>query len=126
VVEHICQLDGVLTKHRNLTASLIGSVMFNEIIEKRDFECSYIVRAMQRQFKYKINYLKAWRAKQLAMEMRFDTFEASYCNLPHVLEVIQQNNPGTYTAFKESEPDANNITQFHRAFFSLGTCIESF
>src|SRR5438034_11661037 len=60
------------------------------------------------------------------MEKRFGTFEASYCNLPRVLEVIKQNNPGTYTAFKESEPDANSVMNFHQAFFSLGTCIESF
>ena len=100
--------------------------MFNEIIEKRDFECSYIIGAMERQFKYKINYLKAWRVKQLAMEMRFGTFEASYCKLPRVLQVIKEKNPGTYTAFKESEPDANDVMMFHRAFFNLGMCIESF
>src|SRR5438128_113064 len=70
VVDHSCQLDGVLTKHQNLTASVITSVMFNEIIEKRDFEYSYIVMAMQKQFKYKINYLKTWWAKQLAMKKR--------------------------------------------------------
>ena len=78
MVEHSCHLDGVLTKHRNLTASLIASVMLNEIVEKRDFECSYIISAIQKQFKYKISYLKAWQAKQLAMEKRFGTFEASY------------------------------------------------
>ena len=76
MVEHSCQLDGVLTKHRNLIASVIANVMFNEIIEKKDFECSYIVMAMQRQFKYKINYLKAWQVKQQTMEKRFGTFEA--------------------------------------------------
>src|SRR5438034_980557 len=51
------------------------------------------------------------------MEKRYDTFEASYCNPPRVLEVLKQNNPGTYTVFKESEPDANDVTTFHRAFF---------
>src|SRR5947207_85645 len=90
VVEHNFQLDGVLTKHHNLTVSLIASVMFNEIIEKGDFECSCIVMAMQRQFKYKINHLKAWRVKQRAIKKMFGTFEASYCNLPCVLEVIKQ------------------------------------
>ena len=60
-----------------------------------------------------VSYLKAWQAKQQAMEKRFGTFEASYCNLPRMLEVIKQSNPGTYTAFKESEPDANDITTFH-------------
>src|SRR6266542_209261 len=58
-----------------------------------------------------------------AYKPKYEThFEASYYNLPRVLEVIKQNNPRTYTAFKESEIDANNVTKFHRAFFSLGTC----
>ena len=40
-----------------------------------------------------ISYAKAWRAKQKVFEMRFGTYEASYDNLPRILEAIVHRNP---------------------------------
>ena len=125
VRNHTCTLQNLGRKHRNLTASLIANELYSEIIEKRDMECSFIQRAVRRQFKYDITYQKAWRAKQIALEKRWGTYEASYCNLPRVLEVLKERNPGTYTAFMETVRNGEpNI--FRRAFLSLGPCIESF
>ncbi|KAL6853428.1 hypothetical protein ACP4OV_019457 [Aristida adscensionis] len=127
VNEHSCRLENVVTKHRNLTSGLIANIMFNEIIEKRDMACTYIVQAMQRQFKYRISYAKAWRAKQKAMERRFGSFEASYTNMPRVLDALKDRNPDTYTAFKDTPSQQQaGVTIFHRAFIALGPCIDKF
>ena len=42
-----------------------------------------------------ISYAKAWRAKQKVFEMRFDTYKASYDNLPRMLEGIVHRNLGS-------------------------------
>ena len=102
VQNHSCTLQNLGKRHRNLTASLIANELFSEIIEKRDMECSFIQRSVRRQFKYDITYQKAWRAKQIALENRWGSYEASYCNLPRVLDILKERNPGTCTAFKES------------------------
>lgn len=125
VKNHSCTLQNLGKRHRNLTANLIANELYSEIIEKRDMECSFIQRAVRRQFKYEITYQKAWRAKQIALQKRWGSYEASYSNLPRVLEIIKDKNPGTYTAFQESiYQDRPRV--FRRAFLSLGPCIESF
>uniref|UniRef100_A0A0A8ZA30 MULE transposase domain-containing protein n=1 Tax=Arundo donax TaxID=35708 RepID=A0A0A8ZA30_ARUDO len=128
MVEHSCKLEDVRTKHRNLTSSLIAHVLYDEIIEKHDMECSYIQVAIHKRFKYNISYSMAWRAKQKALERRFGSYEASYCNLPCVLDVLNSNNPGTYTTFQdiEGEEGGEVFTMFKRAFIASGPCISSF
>ena len=116
VVQHNCMLENAPRKHRNLTAALVANELFIEIIQKRDMECSFIQRSILRQFKYEITYQKAWRAKQKAMEKRWGTYEASYCNLPRVLEILKVRNPGTYTAFKETEREENQAQDFPTCF----------
>ena len=70
VQNHSCTLENLGKRHRNLTVSLIANVLYSEIVEKRDMECSFIQRSVRRQFKYDITYQKAWRAKQIALEKR--------------------------------------------------------
>ena len=55
-----------------------------------------IVRHIEQTYQYTISYLKAWRAKQRVFEMRFDTYEASYDNLPRMLSQVAARNPGSF------------------------------
>ena len=95
VQNHSCTLQNLGKRHRNLTASLIANELYSEIIEKRDMECSFIQQSVRRQFKYDITYHKAWRAKQIVLEKRWGSYEASYCNLPRVLNILKERNPCT-------------------------------
>ena len=95
VVQHNCMLENVSQKHCNLTVALVANELFIEIIQKQDMEYSFIQRSILRQFKYEVTYQKAWRAKQKALKKRWDTYEASYCNLARVLEILKVRNPGT-------------------------------
>jgi hypothetical protein len=124
---HTCIRSNVLQHHRNLTSTMIASLMFGEIVQKKDMEAKHIQIAMSQRYKYDITYAKAWRAKQKAMEMRFGTFEAAYDNLPRLLETLKERNPGTYCAVKDVPsvaPPGYRVMQ--RAMFSFGACIESF
>ena len=51
-------------------------------------EPELIIRDIEQNFQYVISYAKAWRAKQKVFEMRFGTYEASYDNLPRMLEAM--------------------------------------
>jgi len=78
MLNHSCTLQNLGKMHCNLTASLIANELYSEIIEKRDMECSFIQRSVCRQFKYDITYQKAWRAKQIALEKRWGSYESYY------------------------------------------------
>ena len=62
------------------------------------------------------------------MERRFGTFEASYDNLPRMLEVLQDRNPGTYIAVKDkpSKRPPLGFLVLERAFLAFGPCIDAF
>lgn len=127
VEPHSCMLSSVLCRHHNITSTFIANLMYGEIVEKKDMEAKHIMVAIEKKFKYKISYGKAWRAKQKAMERRFGSFEVAYDNLPRMLEVLQERNPGTYIAVKDM-PSKNprGFLVMHRAFVAFGPCIEAF
>jgi hypothetical protein len=56
VQNHSCTLQNLGRRHRNLIASLYANELYSEIIEKRYIECSFIQRAVRRQFKYEITF----------------------------------------------------------------------
>lgn len=101
--------------------------MYGEIMDNLDFEPRSIIRTIETRFQYTISYAKAWRAKQKALESRFGTFDDSYRNLPRLLQVIQDMNPGTHVAIKDSmHPKWADKRVLERAFFSFGPCINVF
>jgi hypothetical protein len=56
--------------------------MYPHIVENPGYEPKSIICAIEEEFKYKISYGKAYRARQKVLEMRWGTYEASYDNLP--------------------------------------------
>jgi hypothetical protein len=56
--------------------------------------------AIDEKFRYQISYGKEYMTKKKVMEMRWGTYEASYDNLPQLLNTIATLNPGNYYDIK--------------------------
>ena len=65
-------------------------------MDNLNYEQKMIVRHIEQTYQYTISYLKAWRAKQKVLEMRFGTYETSYDNLPRMLSQVAARNPGSF------------------------------
>ena len=50
--------------HRNITSTFVAKKMYEVILDKMDYEPALIIRDIEQNFQYMINYAKAWRAKQ--------------------------------------------------------------
>jgi hypothetical protein len=87
-VDHTCALDQLDAGHQNLTAEFVASHTYSQIAENPAYEPKSIICAIEEIFRYKISYVKAYRAKKKVMEMRWGTYEASYNNLPALLNTI--------------------------------------
>jgi hypothetical protein len=74
--------------------------MFAKIVENPVFEPKSIILVIEEKFRYHISYGKAYMAKKKVMEMRWGTYEASYDNLPRLLNTIAALNPGSYYDIK--------------------------
>jgi hypothetical protein len=65
--------------------------------------------------------------KKKVMEMRWGTYEASYDNLPRLLNTIAALNPGSYNDIKAYDHVSRTGKQFlQRAFLTLGPAIAAF
>ena len=126
VTPHTCRLTGVVGHHRNITSTFVAKKMYGVILDKMDYEPALIIRDIEQNFQYVISYAKAWRAKQKVFEMRFGTYEASYDNLPRMLEAIVQRNPGSAFDTYSVPSLSGGPSILLRAFFCIGACVRAF
>jgi len=87
-VEHTWLLEQLEPQHHNLSACFKANYMYPLIVDNPSYEPKSIIYAVKEEFKYKISYNKAYRAKQKALEMRWGTYKASYHNMPALLHTI--------------------------------------
>ena len=100
--------------------------MYGVILDKMDYEPALIIRDIEQNFQYVISFLKAWQAKQKVFEMRFGTYEASYDNLPRMLEAIVHRNPGSAYDTYSVPSLSGGPSILLRAFFCIGACVRAF
>jgi hypothetical protein len=83
--------------------------------------------AIKKKFRYQISYGKAYMVKKKVLEMRWRTYEASYDNLPRLLNTIATLNLGRYYDIKTynlvSRPGKQVLQQ---TFLALGPTIAAF
>ncbi|WVZ50495.1 hypothetical protein U9M48_001741, partial [Paspalum notatum var. saurae] len=124
--KHICYSREAPKYNRNLTAAFVANEMYGRILDNPHFEPKQIIREIELEHKYTINYAKAWRAKQKVFEMRFGTYENFYDNLPRMLATITQRNPGTYYDVMHFPNIEGGPSILQRVFFCLGPCVRAF
>ena len=78
VRDHTCVLHEVEQSNSALTLQFIASYMYTRIVENLRFEPKSIINTIEEDFKYRISYSKAWKAKQKVIKQRFGSYEASY------------------------------------------------
>jgi hypothetical protein len=100
VVDHTSALDQLDASHRNLTPKFVASHMYSQIVENPAYKAKSIICAIEKKFRYRISYGKAYRAKKKVMEMSWGTYESSYNNLRALLNTIVVLNHGTYYDIK--------------------------
>jgi hypothetical protein len=101
--------------------------MYPTIVKCTSYEPKAIIGAIEEKFGYTISYGKAYQAKQKVLEHRWGTYEASYHNLPNLLNTIVQMNPGSYYDIKDyaCEEKLGKLV-LQQSFLALGAYIEAF
>ncbi|KAK1684592.1 hypothetical protein QYE76_045440 [Lolium multiflorum] len=126
-VPHNCVLKSMLKDHRNLTSTLLARLFYKEIVENTAMGVKAIQRRVHLQYNYEIEYGKAWRAKQTALENRFGTFFDAYDGVVRLLQTLKDRNPGTHVDIQDFViPEFPNVRVLHRVFFAFSICIEAF
>ena len=107
--------------YQNMTSSFVAETIHEKLIGQPEYRPADIVKDIQTQFGVKINYFKAWRAKEDALLQINGTHESAYSLLPKYCSDLEQANPGSIMSLERTEEN-----KFKRIFVSFGASGQGF
>ena len=101
---HSCPIEERFTEHRQASSTFLANIIKKKFaISKQPYGPLNIQEDIKAKYGIKINYQKAWRAKEKAAEQVLGNASESYRALPSYLYMLKKTNPGTFTKLKTSE-----------------------
>ncbi|CAH9092680.1 unnamed protein product, partial [Cuscuta europaea] len=124
---HSCREDPVMARDdRLLTAKIIASEIAPKVKVDPDYSIKLIMSDIYENFNIRVSYKKAWNGRLIALERKFGNWEASYNELPMLLESIQFSNPGTVVHLQSQQAGTPDTSEFRRVFWSFKASIDGF
>ena len=120
VDNHNCSLDVVVGEHRQASSQAIGDCIKSKYMNPGNtcYRPNDIIRDMKDDYGISVNYNKAWRAREHALEAVRGAPNESYQKLPSFLYRLKIQNPGSVT---DLETDCKH--HFKYLFMALGASI---
>nr|XP_016439273.1 PREDICTED: uncharacterized protein LOC107765171 [Nicotiana tabacum] len=101
---HTCGYGERYLTQRQATSGVIASIVKDKYVNpKKVYTANDIIEDIQKQHGIEVSYMKAWRAKEIAMAMIRGSPSDSYKELPKYFYMLEQTNPGTVTKLHRSE-----------------------
>ncbi|XP_070030822.1 uncharacterized protein [Nicotiana sylvestris] len=101
---HTCGYGERYLTKRQATSGVIASIVKDKYVNpKKVYTANDIIEDIQKQHEIEMRYMKAWRAKEIAMTMIRGSPSDSYKELPKYFYMLEQTNPGTITKLHKSE-----------------------
>ena len=120
--EHTCTIDDLHNRNRQASAWLIGEILAPKLaVSGRSLKPKEIMTDMQVEHGLRLNYTKAWKAKEHAENNVFGPLDMSYQLLSAYCHELKRVNLGTITAIK-----TNDAHQFEYLFIALSASLNGF
>ncbi|XP_070003823.1 uncharacterized protein [Nicotiana sylvestris] len=101
---HTCGYGERYLTQRQATSGVIASIVKEKYVNpKKIYTANDIIEDIQKQHGIEVSYMKAWRAKEIAMTMIRGSPSDSYKELPKYFYMLEQTNSGTVTKLHKSE-----------------------
>ena len=94
VESHTCLTNRGNENHHQLTALYLARRILGLVDDNNDISVSSLQQSISRFVKYDVTYGKAWRAKQIALAIRWGTWEEAYNRVPRIFCAMHYYNPG--------------------------------
>ncbi|XP_050232912.2 uncharacterized protein LOC126681415 [Mercurialis annua] len=116
---HTCSLEMRMGDQKYVSSKTIAKIIKSQLLDiKTIYTPNDIIRDMRKDYSIKLDYWKAWKCRQIALELLRGKPEDSYGVLPRYLHMIMQTNPGSFVSYKTDVDDT-----FLYAFMSLKASI---
>ena len=95
VVEpHTCLDNRGKENHQLLTSRYLAHRILGLVDDNNDISVSSLQQSISRFVKYDVKYEKTWHAKQIALVIRWGSWEKTYNRVPRILCAMHYYNPG--------------------------------
>ncbi|XP_020249897.1 uncharacterized protein LOC109827314 [Asparagus officinalis] len=120
VPQHTCGQHNSTAGHFRASRRWIAS-MLQSVMKRRPYITPTDIRKeLHSQYGLRVNYSKAWRAKETAKDQIFGCARHSYDLLSWYQMKVMETNPGSVFTIEQED------TRFKRLFVSYGACIQGF
>ncbi|XP_020258872.1 uncharacterized protein LOC109835301 [Asparagus officinalis] len=122
---HTCSNPRLEMNNKNASSSFICRLILPYLREDLDLRPKDIRLLVHKATNLDVSYHKCWNARRKAMIKIFGDWDNSYEILPHYLEALKRENPGTVYEVS-SDPVDGGERRFTGVFWAFGPCIEGF
>ncbi|XP_020262206.1 uncharacterized protein LOC109838151 [Asparagus officinalis] len=122
---HTCSNPRLEMNNKNASSSFIYRLILPHLREDLDLRPKDIRLLVHKATNLDVSYHKCWNARRKAMIKIFGDWDKSYEILPHYLEALKRENPGTVYEVS-SDPVDGGERRFTGVFWAFGPCIEGF
>lgn len=122
-MEHTCPIEARSQFQRQATTSVISDIMRARYSRGgRGPSQGSLRRTLLAELSVNVSCWKAWRSRELAMDMAKGSAAGSYGILPKYRHMLKKENSGTVTDLR-TELAGNGDARFKFCFIALGACI---
>ena len=94
VQPHTCLSNKGKENHQELTARYLARRILGLVDDNNEILVSSLQQSISEFIKYDMKYGKAWHAKQIALAIRWGSWEEAYNRVPRILCAMHYYNPG--------------------------------
>ncbi|KAG7584249.1 Zinc finger SWIM-type [Arabidopsis suecica] len=122
-LEHTCPVEIRSQYPRQATTSVISQIMKSKYAGSGARPTPVAIRrALMEEYSVNVSYWKAWRSRELAMDLAKGSPNGSYGILPSYLHMLSRENVGTVTDL-HTEVDIDGDNRFKYCFVALGASV---
>ena len=93
VEPHTCLSNRGKENNQQLTACYLARHILGLVDENNDISVSSLQQSISGFVKYDVKYGNAWRTKQIALAIRWGSWEEAYNRVPRILCAMHYYNP---------------------------------
>ncbi|XP_010467704.1 PREDICTED: uncharacterized protein LOC104747717 [Camelina sativa] len=125
-MEHNCDVTARSRYGSKATAKILAGLLRGKFANgKKGPRACELPEMVLSELNVTISYMKAWNAKDLAVNATRGTKEGSFEFLSTYLHLVKSTNPGTITDL-HTTVDKKGNTLFKYLFFAFGACIDGY
>jgi hypothetical protein len=126
VAGHNCYGSAIRNNNTSLTSKNLASCINHAILADITYPVKNIMAYCKEILSVDCTYIKAWRARRIAIENIYGNWESNFQELPKYINALKRANPKTVVEWRHHVYASPDSVVFKYVFWAFGPSIEAF